>query len=54
MELMFTDDGVTWKRSGLFRTYGSGNNSSAKAPWVILTWQNQPWHNTIRVDERRI
>jgi hypothetical protein len=54
MELMFTDDGVTWKRSGLFRTYGSANNSSAKALWVILTWQNQPWHNTIRVDERRI
>jgi hypothetical protein len=53
MELMFTDDGVTWKRSGLFRTYNSGNNSSAEAPWVTLTWQNQPWHKTIRVDEWR-
>lgn len=54
MELMFTDDGVIWKRSGLFRTYTSGNNSTAEMPWVILTWQNQPWHKTIRVDERRI
>lgn len=54
MELMFTDDGVTWKRTGLFRTYTSGNNSSAEMPWVVLTWQNQLWHKTIRVDERRI
>ena len=54
MELMFTDDGVVWKRSGLFRTYTSGNNSSAQMPWEVLTWQNQPWHKTIRVDERRI
>lgn len=54
MELMFTDDGVIWKRSGLFRTYTSGNNSTAEMPWVVLTWQNQPWHKTIRVDERRI
>jgi hypothetical protein len=54
MELMFTDDGVTWKRSGLFRTYISGNNSSSKTPWIVLTWENQPWHKTIRVDERRI
>jgi hypothetical protein len=54
MELMFTDDGVTWERSGLFRTYTSGNNSSAQMPWVVLTWDNQPWHKTIRVDERRI
>lgn len=53
MELMFTDDGVTWKRSGLFRTYTIGNNSSAEMPWIVLTWQNQPWHKTIRVDERR-
>ena len=54
MELMFTDDGVTWERSDLFRTYTSGNNSSAQMPWVVLTWDNQPWHKTIRVDERRI
>ena len=53
MELMFTDDGVTWERTGLFRTYASGNNSSAQAPWEVLTWQDQPWHKTIRVDERR-
>lgn len=54
MELMFTDDGVVWRRSGLFRTYTSGNNSSAQMPWAVLTWENQPWHKTIRVDERRI
>lgn len=54
MELMFTDDGVTWIRSGLFRTYTAGNNSSAEMPWEVLTWQNQPWHKTIRADERRI
>lgn len=54
MELMFTDDGVIWKRSGLFRTYASGNNTSAQPPWIVLTWQNQPWHKTIRVDERRL
>lgn len=54
MELMFTDDGVAWKRSGLFRTYASGNNSSAQMPWEVLTWQNQPWHKSIRVDERRV
>lgn len=54
MELMFTDDGVIWKRSGLFRTYASGNNSSVQMPWIVLTWENQPWHKTIRVDERKI
>lgn len=53
MELMFTDDGVTWMRSGLFRTYTIGNNSSSETPWEVLTWQNQPWHKTIRADERR-
>jgi hypothetical protein len=54
LELIFTDDGVTWKRSGLFRTYIRGNNAINQPPWVTLTWQNQPWHNTIRVDERRL
>jgi hypothetical protein len=53
MELMFTDDGVAWKRSSLFRTYHRSNNSMDQPPWITLTWENQPWHNTIRVDERR-
>ncbi|MFB3766151.1 MAG: hypothetical protein ACE14P_13025 [Methanotrichaceae archaeon] len=53
MELMFTDDGVIWKRSGQFRTYQLSNNSSDQPPWITLYWKNQPWHKSIRVDERR-
>jgi len=41
MELMFTDDSVTWKRSGLFRTYLAGNNSSDQLPWITLKWENR-------------
>lgn len=53
MELMYTDDGVIWKRSGQFRTYSLTNNSSCQPPWITLYWKNQPWHKSIRVDERR-
>jgi hypothetical protein len=53
MELMFTDDGLVWKRSGLYRTYISGNSSSDIPPWITLTWENQPWHKSIRIDEKR-
>jgi len=53
MELMFTDDSVTWKRTGLFRNYTLGNNSSDQPPWITLKWENQPWHPYIRVDEMR-
>ncbi len=53
MELMYTDDSVTWRRSGLFRTYLLGNNSGDQPPWIALKWENQPWHPFIRVDERR-
>ena len=54
MELLYTDDGVNWISSGLIRTYKLGNNSGSQPPWVTLTWQDQPWHKTIRIDERRI
>jgi len=53
MELMYTDDGVNWIRSGIIRTYLLGNNSISQPPWIILKWDNQPWHKSIRVDERR-
>jgi hypothetical protein len=53
MELMYTDDSVTWQRYGLFRTYLWGNNSSDQQPWITLKWENLPWHPFIRVDERR-
>jgi len=52
MELMYTDDGVTWKRSGQIRKYILGNNSSTDPPWVTFSWLDQPWHKSIRVDER--
>jgi hypothetical protein len=54
MELLYTDDGVTWERSGLMKNY---NRTLALATdpegWTTLTWKNQKWHSMIRVDEER-
>jgi len=54
MELLYTDDGLNWYRSGQIRRYIFDDSSSMQFPWITLTWQDQPWHKTIRVDERRI
>lgn len=52
MELLYTDDGVTWERSGILKSY---NRTLALASnpegWMALTWNNQKWHSMIRVDE---
>ena len=48
MELIYTDDGIIWLRSGLTKTYASD-----KQEWITLVWKNQPWHKTVRVDERK-
>ncbi|VVB63073.1 Uncharacterised protein [uncultured archaeon] len=48
MELIYTDDGIIWVRSGLTKTYASD-----KQEWITMVWKSQPWHNTIRVDERK-
>ncbi len=48
MELIYTDDGIIWVRSGLIKTYASDEQE-----WITLVWKNQPWHKTIRVDERK-
>lgn len=52
MELWYTDDGVTWINSGLINIY---NRTSVSDPegWLTMVWKNQPWHNTIRINEAR-
>ncbi len=44
VELVYTDDGISWIRSNLFQKYSNVGN------WTELAWNNQPWHQTVRFD----
>lgn len=48
MELVYTDDGLIWTRSGQIQEY-----KSESLQWQELVWKNQPWHKTIRFDVLR-
>lgn len=45
IELLYTNDGLVWTRSGLFQEYKSDAQE-----WEELVWKNQPWHKTVRFD----
>jgi hypothetical protein len=48
LELVYSDDGVTWVHSKLYQVYESSSQE-----WKELVWKNQPWHQTVRFDEVR-
>jgi hypothetical protein len=48
IELIYTDDGLVWTRSGQIQEYESNSQE-----WQELVWKNQPWHKTIRFDVLR-
>jgi hypothetical protein len=48
IELVYTDDGLIWTRSGQIQEYKSDS-----LDWQELIWKNQPWHKTIRFDVLR-
>ncbi|ABK14215.1 MAG: hypothetical protein H5T42_04355 [Methanothrix sp.] len=47
VELLYTDDGINWINSGLIQNYSAPGN------WTDLSWNNQPWHQTVKFDVKR-
>jgi hypothetical protein len=48
VELVYTNDGMTWAKSNLTQKY-----ESESSEWKELVWMRQPWHKTIRFDVQR-
>lgn len=48
VELVYTNDGMTWAKSNLTQKY-----ESKSSEWKELVWNRQPWHKTIRFDVQR-
>jgi len=48
VELVYTNDGMTWVNSNLTQKY-----ESTSSEWKELIWPRQPWHKSIRFDVKR-